>query len=179
MIEKADGKYDDALKSLQTALGMYPRDRVALNQAARILFLKRDYAEALRYLDRVCAVDPEDLQMHYTRMLCLRGMGDAAGANASRALFQRFKAEESAQSITAKPRLLSPENNNERQQVHDHESVPLHLAVQPPESRPWPRREAGNETVSSRLLWQWLGRDALQHGALRDRSSRDRSPSRM
>jgi len=134
MIEKADGKYDDALKSLNTTLGMYPRDRVALNQAARILFLQRKYAEALRYLDRVCDVDPEDLQMHYTRMLCLRGLGDAAGAGREQTLFQRFKAEESAQAITAKPRLLSPENNNERQQIHDHESVPLNVAV----SRPKP-----------------------------------------
>jgi tetratricopeptide (TPR) repeat protein len=134
MIEKADGKYDDALKSLDTTLGMYPRDRVALNQAARILFLKRKYAEALKYLDRVCDVDPEDLQMHYTRMLCLRGLGDAANAGREQALFQRFKAEESAQSITAKPRLLSPENNNERQQIHDHESVPLNVPV----SRPKP-----------------------------------------
>ena len=72
--------------------------------------------------------------MHYTRMLCLRGMGDAAGARREQALFQRFKAEESSQSITAKPRLLSPENNNERQQVHDHESVPLHLAVSRPKA---------------------------------------------
>jgi tetratricopeptide (TPR) repeat protein len=132
LIEKADGKYDDALKSLDTTLGMYPRDRVALNQAARILFLERKYAEALKYLDRVCDVDPEDLQMHYTRMLCLRGLGDAAGAGREQALFQRFKAEESAQAITAKPRLLSPENNNERQQIHDHESVPLNVPARTP-----------------------------------------------
>jgi tetratricopeptide (TPR) repeat protein len=132
MIEKADGRYDDALHSLDTTLGMYPRDRVALNQAARILFLQRKYAAALKYLDRVCDVDPEDLQMHYTRMLCLRGMGDAAGAGREQTLFQRFKAEESAQAITAKPRLLSPENNNERQQIHDHESVPLNAPVRRP-----------------------------------------------
>jgi len=132
MIEKADGKYDDALKSLDTTLGMYPRDRVALNQAARILFLQRKYAEALKYLDRVCDVDPEDLQMHYTRMLCYRGLGDAARAGREQRLFQRFKAEESAQAITAKPRLLSPENNNERQQIHDHESVPLNVPARSP-----------------------------------------------
>jgi tetratricopeptide (TPR) repeat protein len=132
LIEKADGKYDDALKSLDTTLGMYPRDRVALNQAARILFLERKYAEALKYLDRVCDVDPEDLQMHYTRMLCLRGLGDAAGAGREQVLFQRFKAEEAAQAITAKPRLLSPENNNERQQIHDHESVPLNVPARTP-----------------------------------------------
>jgi tetratricopeptide (TPR) repeat protein len=132
MIEKADGKYDDALQSLNTTLSMYPRDRVTLNQAARILFLKRNYAEAIKYLDRVCDVDPEDLQMHYTRMLCLRGLGDTAGASREQALFQRFKAEESAQSITAKARLLSPENNNERQQIHDHETVPLNVAAGKP-----------------------------------------------
>lgn len=130
MIEKTDGKYDDALRSLNMTLGWYPRDRVALNQAARILFLQRKYADALKYLDRVCDVDPEDLQMHYTRMLCFRGLGDAAGASREQALFQRFKAEESAQSITAKPRMLSPEDNNERQQIHDHESVALRPAVQ-------------------------------------------------
>jgi tetratricopeptide (TPR) repeat protein len=129
MIEKADGRYDDALKSLGATLTMYPRDRVALNQAARVLFLQRKYKEALVYLDRVCGVDPEDLQMHYTRMLALRGLGDTAGAAREQALFQRFKAEESAQSITAKPRLLSPEDNNERQQIHDHESVPLAVTI--------------------------------------------------
>ena len=134
MIEKADGKYDDALHSLDMTLGWYPLDRVALNQAARILFLQRKYAAALKYLDRVCDVDPEDLQMHYTRMLCLRGLGDAAGAAREQTLFLRFKAEESAQAITAKPRLLSPEDNNERQPIHDHESVPLNASA--PVARP-------------------------------------------
>jgi len=125
MIEKADGDYDAALKSLQTTVQMYPRDRVALNQIARIQFLKRQYAEAIRTLEKVCDVDPEDLQMHYTMMLCYRGLGDAEKAAREQKLFLRFKAEESSQSITARRRLLSPEDNNERQQIHDHESVPL------------------------------------------------------
>ena len=73
---------------------MYPRDRVALNQMARILFLKRQYAEAMKVLERVCQVDPEDLQMHYTLMLCYRGLGDREKAAREEALFRRFKAEE-------------------------------------------------------------------------------------
>ncbi len=76
MIQKADGDYDGALASLRTVESMYPRDRVVLNQIARILFLKRQYAEAVKVLERVCQVDPEDLQMHYTMMLCYRGLGD-------------------------------------------------------------------------------------------------------
>jgi hypothetical protein len=58
-------------------------------------------------------------------MLCYRGLGDQEKAAREQKLFQRFKAEESAQSITASRRLQSPEDNNERQQIHDHESVPL------------------------------------------------------
>ena len=43
MIQKADGDYDGALQSLRTCESKYPRDRVALNQIGRILFLKREY----------------------------------------------------------------------------------------------------------------------------------------
>jgi tetratricopeptide (TPR) repeat protein len=125
LIEKADGDYDAALTSLRTTASMYPRDRVVLNQIARILFLKRDYAGAIKELDKVCLVDPEDLQMHYTAMLCYRGLQDGEKAAREQKLFQRFKAEESSQSITAKRRMVSPEDNNERQQIHDHDTVPL------------------------------------------------------
>ncbi|HEX3526078.1 MAG TPA: tetratricopeptide repeat protein [Thermoanaerobaculia bacterium] len=125
MIEKADGDYDAALASLRTVESKYPRDRVVLDQIARILFLKRQYREAVAVLERVCMIDPEDLQMHYTAMLCWRALGDSAKAAREEALFRRFKAEESSQAITAKQRMISPEDNNERQQIHDHESVPL------------------------------------------------------
>jgi len=125
MTQKSDGDYDGALASLRTVESLYPRDRVALNQMARILFLKRQYAQAIQVLDRVCRVDPEDLQMHYTMMLCYRGLGDRQKAAREEQLFRRFKAEEAAQSITAIRRLISPEDNNERQQIHDHESVVL------------------------------------------------------
>jgi tetratricopeptide (TPR) repeat protein len=125
MIQKADGDYDEALKSLETTAAMYPRDRVVLNQMARILFLKREYKKALAVLERVCGVDPEDLQMHYLAMLCYRGLGDLPAAQREETLFRRFKAEESSQSITAKRRMVSPEDNNERQMIHEHESIAL------------------------------------------------------
>jgi len=124
-IQKADGDYDGALKSLEIARAKYPRDRVVLNQIARMLFLKRQYAAAVEALKQVCSVDPEDVQMHYTLMLCYRGLGDAAAAAREEALFRRFKADESSQAITERRRLLSAEDNNERQQIHDHDSVTL------------------------------------------------------
>ncbi len=126
LIEKSDGDYDAALKSLERVASQYPRDRVVLNQIARILFLKRQYARAVWYLERVCAIDPEDVQMHYTAMLCYRGLGDTASANREEILFRRFKADEASETITAQRRMVSPEDNNERQLIHDHESAALH-----------------------------------------------------
>jgi tetratricopeptide (TPR) repeat protein len=122
-IQRTDGDYDGALASLETVRSKYPRDRVALNQIARILFLKRDYARALATLKEVATVDPEDVQMHYTRMLCYRGLQDDKAAAREEALFRRFKADESSQSITEVRRMISPEDNNERQPIHDHESA--------------------------------------------------------
>jgi tetratricopeptide (TPR) repeat protein len=125
LVEKADGEYDAALRDLAIVDAKYPRDRVVWNQVARLQFLKRNYKESIEALKKVAEIDPEDLQMHYTAMLAYRGMGDIASAEREQKLFQRFKADESSQAITAKARLVSPEDNNERQPIHDHESVDL------------------------------------------------------
>jgi predicted Zn-dependent protease len=120
MVRKAAGDYDDALKSLEMTRAQYPRDRVVLNQIGRILFLKRDYTNAVKALEAVLDVDPEDVQGHYTLMLSYRGLGRAEEAAREEQLFRRFKADEASQALTAKPRMLSPEDNNERQPIHDH-----------------------------------------------------------
>jgi tetratricopeptide (TPR) repeat protein len=124
-VQKADGDYDGALSSLAVVRTEYPRDRVVLNQIARIQFLQRQYASAVATLKAVNAVDPEDVQMHYTLMLCYRGLGDSTAAEREETLFRRFKADESSQAITETRRRLNPEDNNERQSVHDHESAAL------------------------------------------------------
>jgi tetratricopeptide (TPR) repeat protein len=125
LVQKADGDYDGALQSLRRAVVQFPRDRVVLNQMGRILFLKRQFAEAIAVLAQVSAIDPEDVQMHYTLMLCYRAIGDTAKAAREEQLFRRYKADESSQAITARRRSISPEDNNERQAIHDHESIPL------------------------------------------------------
>jgi len=123
MIQKAKGEYDAALLSLAETVKQYPRDRVAQNQIGRILFLERRFAEAAPAFRRALDVDPEDIQAHYNLMLCYQGLGESAQAEHEQKLFLRFKADEASQALTAKPRLLSPEDNNERQSIHDHVSV--------------------------------------------------------
>jgi tetratricopeptide (TPR) repeat protein len=122
MIQKADGDYDGALGSLRRTEQQYPRDRVTTNQIGRILFLQRKYAEAIQALGKTLAVDPEDVQAHYNLMLCYRGLDQSDAEERERKLFLRFKADEASQALTARRRLLSPEDNNERQSIHDHVS---------------------------------------------------------
>ncbi|MDX2268837.1 MAG: tetratricopeptide repeat protein [Bryobacter sp.] len=125
MTHKADGDYAAALASLKKVEAQYPKDRVVLNQMGRLQFLQRNYKAAVATLERVLAIDTEDVQAHYNLMLAYRGLGDQEKSARAEKLFRRFKADESATAITGKPRQLSPEDNNERQMIHDHESISL------------------------------------------------------
>jgi Flp pilus assembly protein TadD len=124
-----DGNYDGAAEHLRKVLAQYPRDRVALNDLGRILFLQRKYSEAVKVLQDVLAVDPEDLQAHYNLMLCYNGLGNEKQAREHQLRYLRFKADESSQAITGPYRQLNPEDNNERQAIHEHVSVPLDARV--------------------------------------------------
>ena len=70
-------------------------------------------------------IDPEDLQAHYNLMLCYNGLGQEKLAKEHEERYLRFKADEASQAITGPYRQLHPEDNNERQQVHEHVSVAL------------------------------------------------------
>jgi len=122
---RSDGNYDGAGEQLHLVLQQYPRDRVVLNDLGRVQFLQKKYANAVQTLNQVLAIDPEDLQAHYNLMLCYRGLGDEKQAEDHQARYLRFKADESAQTITGPYRQAHPEDNNERQAIHEHVSVPL------------------------------------------------------
>ena len=151
LVHKADGNYDAALASLDRVVAQYPRDRVAQNQIGRLLFLQRRYPEAIAALEKVLAIDPEDVPAHYTLMLAYRGLGDTAKADREEKLFRRFKADESAQAITQKHRQQSAEDNNERQMIHEHESIPLPHAPSTP-TRHLHRHDAPQRAAQPRPL---------------------------
>jgi tetratricopeptide (TPR) repeat protein len=125
---KAEGKYDEANARLKAVLRQYPRDRVVHNEVGRLLFLQKRYTEAIAEFQQTLAIDPEDLQAHYNLMLCYSGLGDEAHANEHKERYLRFKADESAQAITGPYRQAHPEDNNERQPIHEHVSAALGAA---------------------------------------------------
>ena len=124
---RTDGNYDGSADLLLAVLQQYPRDRVVLNDLGRIQFLQRKYKDAVDTLNRVLAIDPEDLQAQYNLMLCYNGLGDQKQAHDHEERYLRFKALESAQTITGPYRQEHPDDNNERQAIHEHVSVPLPL----------------------------------------------------
>jgi tetratricopeptide (TPR) repeat protein len=122
---KEEGKYDEAIAKLQSVLQQYPRDRVVRNELGRIYFLQKKYADAVKEFEVTLSIDPEDLQAHYNLMLCYNGLGNEAQAEAHKVRYLRFKADESAQAITGPYRQNHPEDNTERQAIHEHVSVAL------------------------------------------------------
>src|SRR5262249_19318364 len=122
---KEEGKYDEAIAKLQSVLQQYPRDRVVRNELGRIYFLQKKDAGAAKEFEAILSIDPEDCQAHYNLMLGYNGLGNDAQAEAHKVRYLRFKADESAQAITGPYRQKNPEDNNERQAIHEHVSVAL------------------------------------------------------
>jgi tetratricopeptide (TPR) repeat protein len=122
-IDKNEGHYEEAASHLQKVLAQYPRDRVARNQLGRVYFLAREYRKAIPEFLEVLAIDPEDLQANYNLMLCYNGLGKSTIALQYQERYLRFKADESSQTITGPYRQKHPEDNKERQGIHEHTSV--------------------------------------------------------
>jgi len=134
---KEEGHYDEAAQTLQSVLAQFPRDRVVHNELGRVLFLQKRYSDAVKEFQQTIAIDPEDLQANYNLMLCYTGLGGEARANEHKERYLRFKADESSQSLTGAYRQSHPEDNNERQSIHEHVSVPLQTKkVRAPKSSP-------------------------------------------
>ena len=125
---REDGDYEDAIAHFRTVVRQFPRDRVVHNELGRVLFLEKRYGDAVAEFEKTLAIDPEDLQAHYNLMLCYAGLGEETKAEEHKARYLRFKADEAAQAITGPYRELHPEDNNERQAIHEHYSVALTAA---------------------------------------------------
>lgn len=119
---RAEGQYDEAASHLREVLKQYPQDRVVHNDLGRILFLQRKYSEAQKEFDTTLSIDPEDLEANYNLMLCYTGMGQPARATEFQKRYLRFKADESSQTLTGPYLRKHPEDNTERQAIHEHVS---------------------------------------------------------
>jgi hypothetical protein len=58
-------------------------------------------------------------------MLCYTGLGDDKTSGEFKDRYLRFKADEASQALTGAYRQAHPDDNNERQAIHEHVSVAL------------------------------------------------------
>jgi Flp pilus assembly protein TadD len=130
-VAKEEGRLEDALADLARVEKTYPKDRNVLNQTARVLYLQARYAEALPFIDRVLAIDGEDLAAHYNAMLCLKALGRSAEAEAEEAWYRYHKDDESSRAVTADYRRAHPYDNRESLPVHVHDE-PRPAKAEPP-----------------------------------------------
>ncbi|MFY9529563.1 MAG: tetratricopeptide repeat protein [Candidatus Acidiferrales bacterium] len=120
-----EGRLDDAIFHFRQVLVQYPRDRVAHDELGRALFLERRYPDAIREFEATLSIDPEDLEANYNLMLCYTGVNQPERAADFQRRYLRFKADEAAQTLTGPYRRSHPEDNLERQPIHEHTSAPL------------------------------------------------------
>ncbi|MFZ0882090.1 MAG: tetratricopeptide repeat protein, partial [Candidatus Acidiferrales bacterium] len=119
---RQQGRFEEAAQHLRTVLAQYPRDRVVHDDLGRIYFLQRRYDDALREFNATIAIDPEDLEANYNLMLTYTGLGKAETAAEFQKRYLRFKADESAQALVGPYVRTHPDDNNERQPIHEHVS---------------------------------------------------------
>ncbi|MGB8836287.1 MAG: tetratricopeptide repeat protein [Candidatus Acidiferrales bacterium] len=119
---RQEGRYEDAAQHLRAVLAQYPRDRVVHDDLGRIYFLQRRYDDALQQFNATIAIDPEDLEANYNLMLTYTGLGKPDVAAEFQKRYLRFKADESAQALVGPYLRMHPDDNNERQPIHEHVS---------------------------------------------------------
>jgi len=117
------GQYPQAYAEYARAHNIHPGDRVVSNAMGHILFLQRKYPQAVKQFQYTLSIDPEDLIAHYNLMLCYRGLQENARSDHEAKLYLRFKADESAKSITGPYELTHPNDNIESQLIHEHVSI--------------------------------------------------------
>jgi len=134
------GHIDEAIPHLHEVLAQYPHDRVVHNDLGRIFFLKRNYAGAIEEFQSTLTIDPE---ANYNLMLCYTGLNQSDRAAEFQKRYLRFKADESAQTLTGPYLRSHPDDNRERQPIHEHVSA---LAEKPTSKKYAAETHAGKES---------------------------------
>ena len=72
-IQRRQGKQEEALRSLQRAAELDPRNFFTLQQIALMYLTLRRYPEGIAVLDRALAIKPDDVETRATRALVMFG----------------------------------------------------------------------------------------------------------
>ena len=122
-LEKEQGQLDASLADMNLVVAKFPKDRVCWNQIARILFLQGKYDDALRAIEKVYAIDPEDLSAHYNAMLCFKALGRKREGEVEERWYKYHKDDETAAALMAEFRRDHSLENRESLPIHVHDDA--------------------------------------------------------
>jgi len=126
-LEQNTGGHDKALLHLNKAAERFPYDRRVLAEIGEIQSLQKNFRDAATTFERILAIDPEDRPAHYSLMLAYRTLGDKTKMEYHQKLYQRLTPLDPGGLLDGKYWAAHPHENNERQAVHEHRSIPLPL----------------------------------------------------
>jgi Tfp pilus assembly protein PilF len=109
---------------LRRAAEQHPRDRLIRLALAQLLQGRGEHAAVVDELEAVLAVDPEWSVAHFNLMLAHKELGDEEASAHHQRLFERFHADASAQAIAGRYLESHPDDNRERQPIHEHPTAP-------------------------------------------------------
>ena len=89
-----DGRYDDAIRQIEIAIGLAPNSWEVNKEAARLLFRRGDMTGAVPYFEKAAELMESDYHAPGMLQSCYRALGDADGIrrSAEKALFRIEKA---------------------------------------------------------------------------------------
>lgn len=122
---RGNGEYDKAIAEWLRVYEAYPADRVLLLVIGRTHYLAGRYEDALDWIERTLAIDPEDIGALYNRMLTLGALGRTDELEEAQALYEFYKDDEEALAVTAPYKQLHPMDNRMAQPIHAHEMWPI------------------------------------------------------
>lgn len=138
MLLKNRGQYQRALDVWTQVMAVFPDDRELRNQMGRVhfLFAATDASQldrAIEHFRHVLTIDPEDLTANYNLMLCYKGKGPSFQKEfeTHRALYLRFKSDETTTHLAGPYKRKNPWDNHEAQMIHEHASGPLQMGSPP------------------------------------------------
>ncbi len=117
---RGSGYYEEALAEWLTVYEKYPDDRVLLLSIARVHYLMERYPESMQWIERVLAIDPENLGGLYNRMLVLGALGRTEELQEAQRKYEFYKEDETALAVTGPYKRRHPSDNLEAQPIHQH-----------------------------------------------------------
>ena len=121
---------DDAAAeaNLRRAVELYPRDRLIRLSLAQLLQAKGDQRAVVDEMEAILAIDPEWSVAHFNLMLAHKALGDDEASARHERLFERFRADDSAQATAGPDLEAHPDDNRERAPIHEHPTTPAPVA---------------------------------------------------